>query len=125
MSLHDKYWDKAHSKNPNDYQYARIVICAPDPGDLHEITLTHIKTLNYNGAWDFEVEHFEHEHKNIVTFKYNGTITALDSVSKLHFHCDYSVKWEHYSMKVPFCVKCVNRISYLKKQKVASYVLYS
>ena len=53
MNLQDKYWDKAHNKNPNDYQYARIVICAPDPGNLHEITLTHIKTLNYNGAWDF------------------------------------------------------------------------
>jgi len=95
----DKYWDKAHEKNPNDYKYARIIIYAPDESNLHEITLTYIKTLNYNGAWDFEIEHIDNEYKNVVTFKYNGTITALDAVSELNFHCEYSVKWERLDSK--------------------------
>lgn len=90
----DKYWDKARAKNPNDYEFARIIIYAPDESDLHEITLTYIKTLNNNGAWDFEIEHIDNDCRNIVTFKFNGTITALDAISKLHFHCEHSVKWE-------------------------------
>lgn len=91
----DKYWDKAHIKNPNDYEIARVIIYAPDESDLHEITLYCIKTLNNNGAWDFEIEHIKNDYKNIVTFKYNGTITALDAVSELNFHCDHSIKWEY------------------------------
>lgn len=90
----DKYWDKAHAKNPNDYKYARIIIYAPDESNLHEIIFTYIKTLNDNGAWDFEIEHIDKEHKNIIIFKYNGTITALNAISELHFHCEHSVKWE-------------------------------
>ncbi|MGN0598434.1 MAG: hypothetical protein ACI4JK_00955 [Oscillospiraceae bacterium] len=92
----DKYWDKAHAKNPNDYESARIIIYAPDESNLHEITLTCIKTLNYNGAWDFAVEHIDKENLNIITFKYNGTITAADAISKLNFHCKYTIKseWE-------------------------------
>ena len=91
----NKYWDKAHEKNPSDYKIARIIIYAPDKSNLHEITLTYIKTLNYNGAWDFKIEHIDNEYKNIVTFKYNGTITALDAISDLNFHCEHSVKWEY------------------------------
>lgn len=72
---------------------ARIIIYAPEESDLHEITLTYIKTLDHNGSWDFEIEHVDKD-KNIVNFKYNGTITALDAYSKLHFHCEHSVKWE-------------------------------
>lgn len=86
--------EKAHAKDPNDYKCARIIISAPDEGDLHEITLTYIKTLDHNGAWDFETEHIDKENKNIVTFKYNGTITALNAFSKLFFHCEHSAKWE-------------------------------
>ena len=91
----DKYWDKAHVKNPDDYKSARIIIYAPDESNLYEITLTCIKTLNYNGAWDFELERIDNDNKNIITFKYNGTITALDAVSELHFHCEHCVKWEY------------------------------
>lgn len=94
MKCRSKYWDEAHAKNPNDYKYARIKIYAPDESNLHEMTLTYIDTLNYNGAWDFEVEHIENEHINIVTFKYNGTITALNAFSKLHFGYEHTVKWE-------------------------------
>ena len=33
-------------------------------------------------------------HKNIVTFKYNGTITALNAAQKLHFHTIHEISWE-------------------------------
>ncbi len=90
----DKYWDKAHEKNPNIYKSARITIYAPEKSDLHEITLFCIKILYENGAWDFETEHID-DFTSIVTFKYNGTITALNAISELHFHCKYSVKWNY------------------------------
>ena len=87
-----EFLEKAHAKDPNDCKFARIIISAPDESDLHEMTLTYIKTLDNNGAWDFEIEHTDN--KNIVNFKYNGTITALNAFSKLYFHCEHSVKWE-------------------------------
>ena len=89
-----KYWDKAHEKDPENYEYAKLIIYAPDEADLHEITLTYINTLNYNGAWDFEIDHDDNNHKNIVTFKYNGTITALNAAQKLHFHTIHEISWE-------------------------------
>ena len=89
-----KYWDKAHAKNPDNYRNARIFIYAPDESDLHEITLYCIKTLDNNGAWDFDIERIYNDHKNVVTFKYNGTITALNAVSEVHFHCEHTIKWE-------------------------------
>ena len=49
-----KYWDKAHEKDPENYEYAKLIIYAPDEVDLHETTLTYINTLNYNGAWDLQ-----------------------------------------------------------------------
>ncbi|MDE6658354.1 MAG: hypothetical protein K2J88_07225 [Oscillospiraceae bacterium] len=94
MKKWEEYLEKAHAKNPNDYRCARIKIYAPDESDLHEITLTYMKTLDHNGAWDFEIEHIDKDNMNIVSFKYNGTITALDAISKLHFHCEHSVKWK-------------------------------
>ena len=94
MKKWEEYLEKAHAKNPNDYWCARIKIYAPNESDLHEMTLTYIKTLDHNGAWDFKIEHIDKDKINIVTFKYNGTITALDAFSKVHFHCEHSVKWE-------------------------------
>ena len=88
----DPYWDKAHEKNPNDFRNARVIIYAPDESDLHEITLFCIRVLDHNGAWGFKVEH--DNHNNIIIFKYNGTITACDAVSKIRFHCINSIKWE-------------------------------
>lgn len=94
LKRQNEYLDKAHAKNPDDYCCARIKLYAPDESDLHEITLTYLKTLDHNGSWDFEIEHLNQDHMNIVTFKYNGTITPLTAISKLHFHCEHSVKWE-------------------------------
>ena len=84
--------DKRYAKDPNHFEYAKLKIFATEESDLHELTLMYIKTLNYNGAWDFDIKHIDNENLNIVTFKYNGTITALDAISKLHFQCMHKIK---------------------------------
>ena len=86
--------DKRHAKDPNNYKYAKLIIFAAEKRDLHEITLTYIKTLDNNGAWDFDIKYINEEKLNIVTFKYNGTITAADAISKIHFNCEYTIKSE-------------------------------
>ena len=86
--------DKAHAKDPNNYQYARLKIYAPIDGDLHEITMTYIKKLDNNGAWDFDIQYIEEEHLNIVTFKWNGGVIAIDAINELHFHCEHTIQSE-------------------------------
>ncbi|MBD5138303.1 MAG: hypothetical protein HDT24_03195 [Ruminococcus sp.] len=86
--------DKRHVKNPNNYKNAKLKIYAAEKSDLHEITLSYVKTLDNNGAWDFNIEHIDDENLNIVAFKYNGTITAADAISKLHFSCKYTITSE-------------------------------
>ena len=84
--------DRRHAKDPNNFQYGRLTISAPEESDLHEITLTYIKKLDNNGAWDFDVKHGEGE--NIVTFKWNGGVITPSALSELHFHCAYTIKSE-------------------------------
>ena len=84
--------DKRYAKDPNHYKHGKLKIFAAEKSDLHEITLMYIKTLNYNGAWDFDIDHIENENLNIVTFKYNGTITAADAISKLYFQSVHMIK---------------------------------
>ena len=88
--------EKRYVKDPNHFKYAKLKICAAEKSDLHEITLTCIKTLNDNGAWDFDIEHDDNENQDVITFKYNGTITAADAISKLRFQCVHTIKseWE-------------------------------
>ena len=88
------YWDKAHEKDPDNFKNASVTISAPAESDLHELTLFCIRVLDHNGAWDFKIEHIDNAKQNIITFKYNGSITALDAVGKIRSHCDHSIKWE-------------------------------
>ncbi len=87
--------DRRHEKNPNDFKTASIIISAPDESNLFEITQTYIKTLNDNGAWDFNLSYSKG--RNTIIFKYNGTIAAPDSIGKLNFNCEYNVKsnWKY------------------------------
>ena len=89
----EKWWDSAHEKNPNDFKKAKVIVFAPDESDLHELTLFCIRVLDHNGAWDFEIEHIDNAEQNIITFKYNGTITALNAITKIRSHCVHSIKW--------------------------------
>ena len=82
--------EKQCAKDANHYQMAKFKVYAPDESDLHEITLTYIKTMDHNGAWDFEVVHMDKESTNIITFKWNGGVRLLDAMSKMpKFGCEY------------------------------------
>lgn len=84
--------DRRHAKDSNNFRYGRLTISAPEESDLHEITLTYIKKLDNNGAWDFDVKHADGE--NIVTFKWNGGVIAPGALLELHFHCEHTIKSE-------------------------------
>ncbi len=86
--------EKRHAKDTNNFQYARLKIYAPEESDLHEITLTYIKKLYNNGAWDFDVQHIDDEKLNIVTFKWNGGVITVDAMAELHFRCEHTIKSE-------------------------------
>jgi|GEM_PF-1648118 hypothetical protein len=89
-ALRDSILEKQHSKDPNRYRYAKLKIYAPNEGDLHEITLTCIKTLDHNGAWDIDTEHIDSENANIIVFKWNGGILLLDAFEKQpRFSCEH------------------------------------
>ena len=86
--------EKRYAKDPNKFLYARLKIYAPEESDLHEITLTYIKKLYNNGAWDFDIQHIDDENMNIVTFKWNGGVITLDAMAELHFHCEHTIESE-------------------------------
>ena len=90
----ETWWNQSHEKNLNDFRNARVIVSAPEESDLRELTLFCIRVLDHNGAWDFEIEHIDNTEQNIITFKYNGTITALNAISKIRSHCAHSITWE-------------------------------
>ena len=90
----ETWWDQAHEKNSNNFKNARVIVSAPDESDLHELTLFCIRVLDHNGAWNFEIEHIDNTEQKIITFKYNGTINALNAISNIRSHCVHSIKWE-------------------------------
>lgn len=94
MNIEERIQDKRHAKDTHNFKYAILKIYAPEKSNLHEITQTCIKTLDHNGAWDFDIQNIDDEKTNIVTFKYNGTIAASDAIQKLHFHCEHTIKSE-------------------------------
>ena len=86
--------DKAHHMDLSAYETACLTFYSHSREELHEIVQTHINTLSYNAAWDFNIreEMEETEYKTVLTFKYNGTILAANSIGKLHFGYSYHRK---------------------------------
>lgn len=98
--------ERRHAKDPDHFSYARLRIYAPNENDLHEITLTYIKKLYNNGAWDFDVRHIEDENQNIVTFKWNGGVITPGALAELHFHCEHTIKTEWgIQPLIPICCR--------------------
>ena len=81
--LGSEVMDKKHAKDPNKYSLGKLTITACDEDNLYEMTLVCIKTLNDNGGWDCVTEWYRENYKSIITFKYNGNITAFDAIGKL------------------------------------------
>lgn len=86
--------DKAHKMNPLVYKEAQIILESFDEEILHEIVLTVINVLSYNASWDFKVEN-QKEHtlmRSVISFKYNGTITAATGLSKIEIPKEVTMK---------------------------------
>ena len=75
----------------NHYKYARIEIYAED-NMLADITIRYLRALRKTGAWDFSLLHYDG--MNIITFKYNGIIAFLYTLSQLDDGCDHAVTSE-------------------------------
>ncbi|MDE5894249.1 MAG: hypothetical protein K2H45_15145 [Acetatifactor sp.] len=92
----DEISDRAHRMDLSAYETARFTFYSQNQEELHEIVQTYINTLCYNAAWDFDVTEGmeEREYKTVLTFKYNGTILALNAVQKLHFGYAYRKEFD-------------------------------
>ena len=85
--------DKAHKMNPLVYKEAQIILESFDEEVLHEIVLTVINVLSYNASWDFRVENQKDTLiRSVISFKYNGSITAVNSLSKITIPKEVNMK---------------------------------
>lgn len=77
--------EKAHEMNPLAYKEAQVTLESFDEEVLHETVLTVINVLSYNASWDFKIENRKEGTlmRSVISFKYNGTITALKSLEKI------------------------------------------
>ncbi len=78
--------DKAHEMNPLIYENAQVTLESYNQEILHEAVLNVINILSYNAAWDFETQsdtNNEGRTRTVISFKYNGTITAANSLNKI------------------------------------------
>lgn len=88
--------DKKHEMNPEKYRSAEIILKTENKEELHEMILTYINTLSYNGSWDFSfTENAENDcFVGIISFKYNGTMAAYEALSRLWFPYKYDIRSE-------------------------------
>ena len=87
LEVHDMdYRDKAHDMNSLIYKNAQVILESYNQEVLHETVLNLINVLSYNAAWDFKTESDTDARgitRTTISFKYNGTITAVNSLSKI------------------------------------------
>ncbi len=88
------YLDKAHEMNPLRYKNAQVILESCNEEVLHETVLRVINVLSYNAAWDFKTESDKEEmlKRTVISFKYNGTITAANSLGKIKIPEDVIIK---------------------------------
>lgn len=80
------YRDKAHDMNPLIYKNAQVILESYNQEVLHETVLNVINVLSYNAAWEFNTESDTDTKgitRTVISFKYNGTITAVNSLNKI------------------------------------------
>ncbi len=78
--------DKRHEMNPLIYKNAQVILESYNQEVLHETVLHVINVLSYNAAWDFKTESGSDARgisRTVISFKYNGTITAVNSLNKI------------------------------------------
>lgn len=89
--------DKAHEMNPLIYEKAQVILKSYNQEVLHETVLNVINVLSYNAAWDFKTESDTDTSgitKTVIFFKYNGTITAVNSLNKIKIPKEVTMKVE-------------------------------
>ena len=90
--------DKAHEMNPLIYENAQVILKSYNKEVLHETVLNVINVLSYNAAWDFETESNTDTSgmtTTVISHKYNGTITAANSLSKIEMPREVTMKIKH------------------------------
>lgn len=86
--------DKAHVMNPLTYKEAQVILESYDEEVLHETVHTVINVLAYNASWDFKIENQKEDMliRSVISFRYNGTITAANSLSKIEIPKEINIK---------------------------------
>ena len=96
LGLYDMdYRDKAYDMNPLIYKNAEVILESYNQEGLHETVLNVINVLSYNAAWDFKTESDTDTRRiirTVISFKYNGTITAINSLNKIKIPKDVKVQ---------------------------------
>lgn len=89
--------DKRHEMNPLIYENAQVILESYNQEILHETVLNVINVLSYNAAWEFKTESDTDTGeitRTIISFKYNGTITAVNSLDKIKIPKEVTMKVE-------------------------------
>lgn len=87
--------DKSHEMNPLIYENAQVILESYNQEVLHETVLNVINVLSYNAAWDFKTESDMDTRgitQTVISFKYNGTITAVNSLNKIKIPKEVTMK---------------------------------
>ncbi len=87
--------DKKHDMNPLIYKNAQVILESYNQEVLHETELNVINVLSYNAAWDFKTESDANTRgirRTVISFKYNGTITAVNSLNKIKIPKEVTMK---------------------------------
>lgn len=87
--------NKRHDMNPLIYKNAQVILESYNQEILHEIMLNVINVLSYNAAWDFKTESDTDTTgttRRVISFKYNGTITAVNSLNKIKIPKEVTMK---------------------------------
>ena len=96
LGLYDMdYRDKAHDMNPLIYKNSEVILESYNQEGLHETVLNVINVLSYNAAWDFKTESDTDTRRiirTVISFKYNGTITPINSLNKIKIPKDVKVQ---------------------------------
>ena len=80
----EKWGEKIHEMDANNYSEASILLSSDDCGQLHEAVLVTENFLSYNGSWDFRRidNSSENQYACEIHFKFNGFASTYGNITK-------------------------------------------
>ena len=80
----EKWGEKIHEMDANNYSEASILLSSDDCGQLHEAVLVTENFLSYNGSWDFRRidNSSENQYACEIQFKCNGFASTYGNITK-------------------------------------------